>query len=87
MKHGIKSANKSQQLSMLLEDMANHGDPARPLAASLGWVWSDRLWTGLTNILNAVGGGSSKTTDKRRRPRLRLPATPQSAVSPDRALV
>uniref|UniRef100_A0A2H1WDC2 SFRICE_023973 n=1 Tax=Spodoptera frugiperda TaxID=7108 RepID=A0A2H1WDC2_SPOFR len=60
----------SQQLSMLLGDMANHGDPARPLAASLGWVRSDRLWTELTNILNAVGGGGSKTTDKRR-PRLR----------------
>ncbi|KAF9796152.1 hypothetical protein SFRURICE_010161 [Spodoptera frugiperda] len=73
----------SQQLSMLLEDMANHGDPARPLAASLGWVRSDRLWTELTNILNAVGGGGSKTTDKRG-PRLRSPATPQSAVSPDR---
>ncbi|KAF9813586.1 hypothetical protein SFRURICE_014964 [Spodoptera frugiperda] len=73
----------SQQLSMPLEDMVNHGDPARPLAASLGWVRSDRLWTELTNILNAVGGGGSKTTDKRG-PRLRSPATPQSAVSPDR---
>ncbi|KAF9800889.1 hypothetical protein SFRURICE_010478 [Spodoptera frugiperda] len=47
------------------------------------WVRSDRLWTELTNILNAVGGGGSKTTDKRG-PRLRSPATPQSAVSPDR---
>ncbi|KAF9819837.1 hypothetical protein SFRURICE_004191 [Spodoptera frugiperda] len=61
----------SQQLSMLLEDIANHGDPARPLAASLGWVQSDRLWTELTNILNAAW-------------QLRSPATPQSAVSPDR---
>ncbi|KAF9824548.1 hypothetical protein SFRURICE_004005 [Spodoptera frugiperda] len=50
----------SQQLSMLLEDMANYGDPARPLAALQGWVRSDRLWTELTNILNAIGGGGSK---------------------------
>ncbi|KAF9803272.1 hypothetical protein SFRURICE_007118 [Spodoptera frugiperda] len=41
------------------------------------------VWTELTNILNAVGGGGSKTTDKRD-PRLRSPATPQSAVSSGR---
>ncbi|XP_050563957.1 myb-related transcription factor, partner of profilin [Spodoptera frugiperda] len=53
-----------EQLSTLLEYMATHGDLARPLAGSQGRVRSDRLWTELTNILNAVGGGVSKTTDK-----------------------
>ncbi|CAH0701967.1 unnamed protein product [Spodoptera exigua] len=42
----------------------NHGDLVGPLAGSQGRVWSERLWTELTKILNAVGGGVSKITDK-----------------------
>ncbi|KAJ8704345.1 hypothetical protein PYW08_013069 [Mythimna loreyi] len=53
-----------EQLLTLLEYMETHGDLARPLAGSQGRVRSDRLWTELTNTLNAVGGGVSKTTEK-----------------------
>ncbi|RVE47927.1 hypothetical protein evm_007441 [Chilo suppressalis] len=53
-----------EQLSTLLEFMESHGTLARPLAGAQGRVRSDRLWADLTNILNAVGGGVNKTTDK-----------------------
>ncbi|RVE40844.1 hypothetical protein evm_014506 [Chilo suppressalis] len=53
-----------EQLSTLLEFMKSHGDLARPLTGAQGRVRSDRLWADLTNILNAVGGGVTKTTDK-----------------------
>ncbi|RVE39790.1 hypothetical protein evm_015560 [Chilo suppressalis] len=53
-----------EQLSTLLEFMESHGDLARPLTGAQGRVRSDRLWADLTNILNAVGGGVNKTTDK-----------------------
>ncbi|RVE50309.1 hypothetical protein evm_005144 [Chilo suppressalis] len=53
-----------EQLSTLLEFMESHGGLARPLAGAQGRVRSDRLWTDLTNMLNAVGGGVNKTTDK-----------------------
>ena len=41
-----------------------HGDLARPLAGAQGRIRSDRLWSDLTNILNSMGGGVSKTTEK-----------------------
>ncbi|XP_045499324.1 uncharacterized protein LOC123696972 isoform X2 [Colias croceus] len=54
----------SEQLLMLLEFMENHSDLARPLAGAQGRVRSEQLWADLTNILNAQGGGVSKTTEK-----------------------
>ncbi|XP_060801523.1 myb-related transcription factor, partner of profilin-like [Amyelois transitella] len=53
-----------EQLSTLLEYMESHGDLARPVAGAQGRVRSDQLWSDLTNILNSVGGGVNKTTDK-----------------------
>ncbi|XP_060801587.1 MAP7 domain-containing protein 1 [Amyelois transitella] len=53
-----------EQLSTLLEYMESHGDLARPVAGAQGRVRSDQLWSDLTNILNSVGGGVHKTTDK-----------------------
>ncbi|CAH1637275.1 unnamed protein product [Spodoptera littoralis] len=53
-----------EQFATLLEYMETHGDLARPVAGPQGRLRSDRLWAELTNILNAVGGGVSKTTDK-----------------------
>ncbi|CAG4922878.1 unnamed protein product [Colias eurytheme] len=49
---------------MLLEFMENHGDLARPLAGAQGRLRSEQLWADLTNIINALGGGVSKTTEK-----------------------
>ncbi|KAL4720957.1 hypothetical protein ACJJTC_012271 [Scirpophaga incertulas] len=53
-----------EQFYTLLEFMECHGDLAQPLAGAQGRVRSDKLWVDLTNILNAVGGGVSKTTEK-----------------------
>ncbi|KAL4720374.1 hypothetical protein ACJJTC_014521 [Scirpophaga incertulas] len=47
-----------------LQKTESHGDLARPLAGAQGRVRSERLWVDLTNLLNAVGGGVSKTTEK-----------------------
>ncbi|XP_026728291.1 myb-related transcription factor, partner of profilin-like isoform X2 [Trichoplusia ni] len=53
-----------EQMTTMLEYMETHGDLARPLAGPQGRVRLDRLWTELANMLNAVGGGVSKTTNK-----------------------
>ncbi|CAG4985858.1 unnamed protein product [Colias eurytheme] len=56
--------SSSDQLLVLLEFMENHGDLARPLPGVQGRVRSEQLWADLTNILNALGDGVSKTTEK-----------------------
>lgn len=42
----------------------SYGDLARPQPGAQGRIRADRLWQELSDILNSVGGGVHKSTDK-----------------------
>ncbi|XP_048486315.1 uncharacterized protein LOC119694130 [Plutella xylostella] len=56
-------ASQEQQMA-LLEFMENHGDLAKPQPGPQGRLLSNQLWTDLTELLNSMGGGVLKSTEK-----------------------
>ncbi|CAH2106990.1 unnamed protein product [Euphydryas editha] len=53
-----------EQFSLLIDFMERHGDLSRPQSGPQGRIKGDRLWQQLASILNSLGGGVVKSSDK-----------------------
>ncbi|CAG4958196.1 unnamed protein product [Colias eurytheme] len=63
----LRQRTSPEQFSDLLDFMERHEDISRPQPGPQGRARSNQLWTEVTTLLNSLGGGVQRSSDKWRK--------------------